>query len=50
MIQIAAFAQIAALASGFCCSSRSDAMNAGFCMVAAGVPEKPKDPRFDELA
>ena len=42
--------QIAPLTSGFCCSSRSDAMNAGFCMKAARVPEKPKDPRFDELA
>ena len=40
----------APLTSGFCCSSRSDAMNAGFCMKAARVPEKPKDPRFDELA
>ena len=25
-------------------------LNAGFCMKAARVPEKPKDPRFDELA
>ena len=25
-------------------------MNAGFCIVAASVHEKPKDPRFDEFA
>jgi len=25
-------------------------MNAGFCMVAAGVHEKPEDLRFDEFA